>query len=370
SLDSASSLPCSSKRTGKVKKQSVWSHDGTFRRIFSFKKRKNVLVQHALALALNHSPTQTSIPEALDESDRLSLYDNVTPKLPRLRLRSHSTPSMKLSTPSDSTRESVVEPDTEQEEAESSHKQERSQSLPYTKRELIKQHAVSTLSPLSEVCISTASIQLSIADSMREEFIVKWRQQRLRNRFTKEQSAGNSDEIEILRISRRSIVFPSTQLGRRVRETVSLDGYSEKRRDSKEERRNSMTFKNRTTSLYVIARSLKIIQKKSFKYRWNFPSNNGLLPAIPNLDPYPLDRLFNQEKIIIARMNEAERVTDVNELAGQLENMAFLDGRIRGRHFGWLRRLHFRRNSADLLKVDEEEEYTPRRVNGRFSTLY
>ncbi|GMT05808.1 hypothetical protein PENTCL1PPCAC_27982 [Pristionchus entomophagus] len=376
SLDSTSPSS-SSKGSGKRKSSGFLSQDGTFRRIFSLKKRKNVVVQHALALALMNSSVHNSIPEDLEElPERLSAIENI----PRLRLRSHSTPSMKLSTstPSDSARESVVEL---ADLMDTSPKQERSQSLPYTKRELIKRQNsdLHPLTPLNEVCISTASIQLSIADSLRDEFLVKWLEKRMRYRSTRDEPQGSGEETpppDDHRIPRRSIVFPSTQLGKRARHTISQDSSTEKEHVSKTEKRNSMTFRNRARSasfFAATARMLGIASKHSFKYKWSFPTNGGLLPVMPNLNPYPLDRLFNQEKIVIARMPEAEKVTDVGELASQLGDMGLLDGRIRGRHFDWLRRLHFRRRSEDLLAASiekDEEDHIPRRVNGRFSTLF
>ncbi|GMT07960.1 hypothetical protein PENTCL1PPCAC_30134, partial [Pristionchus entomophagus] len=110
-------------------------------------------------------------------------------------------------------------------------------------------------------------------------------------------------------------------------------------------KRSSMTLRNRkrSASFFVATgRMMDIANKHSFIYKWLFPTNAGVLPAIPNDNPNPLDRLFNEEKIVIARMEGTERVTDENELASHLSRMGLLDGRIRGRHFSWLRQLHFR----------------------------
>ncbi|GMT36877.1 hypothetical protein PFISCL1PPCAC_28174, partial [Pristionchus fissidentatus] len=176
----------------------------------------------------------------------------------------------------------------------------------------------------------------------------------------------------------RSIVFPMSNLGKRAaRQTISQNSSTEKESVSKEEKRNSMTIRNRTrsTSFFAAtARMLGIASKHSFKYKWSFPSDCGALPTIPNMNPFPLDRLFNQAKIEIKRIEGAEQVTDVGELAIQLQQMGLLDGRIRGRHFDWLRRHHFRRKSDDFLAASfeekKQEERVPRRLNGRFSTLF
>ncbi|GMT36876.1 hypothetical protein PFISCL1PPCAC_28173, partial [Pristionchus fissidentatus] len=140
---------------------------------------ENFVVQHAMALALGQTDN-SDIPEPLDElPERLSAIEAT----PRLRIsRSHSTPSIKLSdTSSDSARESIVDPDVEL-EINTSPKQERSQSLPHTKTELLKRNKneIQPLTPLSEVCVSTASIQLSIADSLCGDITVKWRKARER----------------------------------------------------------------------------------------------------------------------------------------------------------------------------------------------
>lgn len=103
---------------------------------------------------------------------------------------------------------------------------------------------------------------------------------------------------------------------------------------SKEEKRHSMTFRHRARSasfFATTARMLGIISRHTFKYKWSIPVNGVLSSEIPNLNPYPLDRLFNQEQICIERMKDAEIVTDTNKLADQLKELGFLDGRIRGR---------------------------------------
>ncbi|KAF8353918.1 hypothetical protein PRIPAC_95541 [Pristionchus pacificus] len=368
SLQSTPIHESSSKDSGKRKSSSFLTHDGAFRRLFSSKKKKNVVVQHALALALSHSPMQGSIPESLEEQPEC-----INECFPRLRLRSHSTPAMKFST-SDSNSDLTVHRDTEEDEIDISPKQERSQSLPYTTKEMMKKQnsEIIPLTPLNEVCISTASIQLSVAESLNED----WREKRLKYRSKIDEKVGSRDETLHPEAYRQSIVFPSSQICKQTRKTISLESPTEKDCISKEEKRHSMTFRHRARSasfFATTARMLGIISRHTFKYKWSIPVNGVLSSEIPNLNPYPLDRLFNQEQICIERMKDAEIVTDTNKLADQLKELGFLDGRIRGRHFDWLRRLHFRRKSEDLLASaieHKEAETNPRRVNGRFSTLF